>query len=187
MEKKGNLVRLLDIDEDFIIDLRYATNDNFTGEKIYMSDECYIDEGTAQLLREAKDIFKDAGFRVKLWDAYRPISAQKRFYEILPDNNFVALPPDMAKTKEFRASHMNGMCVDITLTDMNGNELAMPCGFDEFVPEASLNCESTPEKLKETARYMRSVMIGCGFRPYDGEWWHFYDDTNEPTAYSDFT
>ena len=43
MEKKGNLVRLLDIDEDFIVDLRYATNNNFTGEKIYMSDECYID------------------------------------------------------------------------------------------------------------------------------------------------
>ena len=50
MEKKGNLVKLLDIDEDFIVDLRYATNDNFTGEKIYMSDECYIDEGTAQLI-----------------------------------------------------------------------------------------------------------------------------------------
>lgn len=83
---------------------------------------------------------------MKLWDAYRPISAQKRFYEILPDYNFVALPPDIAGIKEFRASHMNGMCVDITLTDMNGNELAMPCGFDEFVPEASLNCEKALPK-----------------------------------------
>ena len=58
MEKKGNLVRLLDIDEDFIVDLRYATNNNFTGEKIYMSDECYIDEGTAQLIQILlKEIF----------------------------------------------------------------------------------------------------------------------------------
>lgn len=186
MNAMGNLVKLLDMDDDFIIDLKYADSDNFTGEKIYMSSECYIDRNTALLLIEAKNIFKDAGYRVKLWDAYRPISAQTRFFDILPDNNFVAMPPDMSVLKSFRASHMNGMCVDITLTDMEGNEVPMPCGFDEFVPAASLSCEDTPERLRVNANYMRSVMIGCGFRPYDGEWWHFYDDANDPVPYSDF-
>lgn len=77
IERKGNLVRLLDIDSDFIIDLRYATADNFTGQKVYQSGECWIDEHTAAILIQAKNIFRADGYRVKVWDAYRPIRAQK--------------------------------------------------------------------------------------------------------------
>ena len=61
IERKGNLVRLLDIDNDFIIDLRYATEDNFTGQQIYQSGECWIDEHSAKILVKAKNIFKEAG------------------------------------------------------------------------------------------------------------------------------
>ena len=71
-EDRGNLVRLFDIDDDFILDLRYATKDNFTGEQIYSSNECYMDRHTAEILIKAKDIFKKDGYRVKIWDAYRP-------------------------------------------------------------------------------------------------------------------
>ena len=78
IERKGNLVRLLDIDSDFIIDLRYATADNFTGQKVYQSGECWIDEHTAAILIQAKNIFRADGYRVKVWDADRPIRAQKK-------------------------------------------------------------------------------------------------------------
>ena len=83
LEDKGNLIRLLDIDDDFIIDLKYATADNFTGEQIYNSAECYMDRHTAEILIKARDIFKKDGYRLKIWDAYRPISAQAKFWEVL--------------------------------------------------------------------------------------------------------
>ena len=78
MDKKGNLVRLTDLSDDFIIDLKYASEDNFTGVKVYQSKDCWLDKHTAQILIAAKDIFQKDGFRVKVWDAYRPNLVQKK-------------------------------------------------------------------------------------------------------------
>lgn len=106
MERKGNLIKLTDLSSDFIIDLKYATPDNFTGVQVYQSADCWLDEHTAQILIKAKEIFEKDGYRVKIWDAYRPIRAQKRFWEIMPNDDFIARPPDMTKIKKFRPTHM---------------------------------------------------------------------------------
>lgn len=186
MNEKGDLVRLLDLDSDFIIELRYASPDNFTGQIIYTSNECYINKHTAKLLIQAKNIFRSDGFCVKIWDAYRPIRAQKRFYEILPDPNFVAPPPDMSKLTKFRATHLNGLCVDLTLVDLDGNEIEMPSEFDNFTEKASLSCNTISNVAKENALYLRQVMERVGFEGYEYEWWHFYDRRTPPTAFLDF-
>ena len=102
MKQQGNLVRLLDIDDEFIIDLIYATPNNFTGKVVYDFTDCYIDINTAKRLIEAKNMAKADGYRMKVWDAFRPTDAQAKFWEILPDNNFVAYPPDMQVLKEFK-------------------------------------------------------------------------------------
>lgn len=183
---RGNLVKLVEIDDDFIIDLRYATSDNFTGQKIYASGECWMDRHTAAILIEAKDIFKKAGYRVKIWDAYRPIRAQRRFWEVMPDNNFVARPPDMSIIKTFRPTHMNGLCVDVTLTDMDGKEIEMPCPFDEMTGRASLLSPDISEEGRRNGLYLKQVMESVGFLGYKNEWWHFYDVTTEPTPFLDF-
>lgn len=185
-ENKGNLVKLIEIDDDFIIDLKYATAENFTGHKIYSSGECWLDGHTAKILIEAKNIFKKDGYRVKIWDAYRPISAQKKFWEIMPNDDFVARPPDMTKIKKFRPTHMNGLCVDITLTDMDGNDMLMPCKFDDMTGKAALSCTDTPEKGRRNAEYMKNVMESVGFQAYSKEWWHFYDVSTEPKPFMDF-
>ena len=78
MERKGNLIKLTDLSSDFIIDLKYATPHNFTGVQVYQSADCWLDEHTAQILIKAKEIFEKDGYQVKIWDAYRPIRAQKR-------------------------------------------------------------------------------------------------------------
>lgn len=186
MDTQGDLIRLIDLDYDFIIDLKYSTSHNFTKQQIYNSSECYINKNTAILLIKAKNIFKQSGYKVKIWDAYRPISAQIRFFEILPDNNFVATPPDMSTVSKFKPSHMNGLCVDITLTEMNGNELPMPSKFDDFSEKASLNCTTTNEILLKNGMYLKSVMELVGFKAYEGEWWHFYDVQTPPVPYMDF-
>ena len=186
VQDKGNLVRLLDMDDDFIIDLKYATEDNFTGQQVYTSPECYIDRHTAEILIQARDIFKKDGYRLKVYDAYRPISAQARFWEILPDDNFVARPPDMSKITRFRPTHMNGLCVDVTLTDMDGNEIAMPTLFDEMTEKAALSYPGHSEERRKNGEYLKEVMERVGFRAYEGEWWHFSDVSTEPTPFMDF-
>ncbi len=186
MERKGNLIRLPDLDSDFIIDLRYAAEDNFTGVKVYQSGECWLDEHTAKILVEAKNIFKKDGYRVKIWDAYRPIRAQKRFWEIMPDDDFIARPPDMATIKTFRPTHMNGMCVDLTLTDMDGKELEMPAPFDTMTERAALSCPLNSEEGRKNGAYLKKVMESVGFQAYECEWWHFYDVSGEPAPFSDY-
>ena len=84
---------------DFIIDLKYTTPDNFTGVQVYQSADCWLDEHTAQILIKAKEIFEKDGYQVKIWDAYRPIRAQKRFWEIMPNDDFIAVRPIWRKSR----------------------------------------------------------------------------------------
>ncbi|WP_303857958.1 M15 family metallopeptidase [Aminicella lysinilytica] len=186
VKAKGNLVRLLDMDPEFYVDLIYSTDDNFTGSKVYQSSECYIDKDTAIQLIDAKNKLKAMGYGVKIWDAYRPVSAQQRFWDLLPDNDYVAYPPDMATMTEFKNSHMNGQCVDVTLTNPDGSDIPMPSGFDDFSERAHLDYPGTTGKARENAETLRDVMVQCGFTPYKGEWWHFYNHNTTPVRYSDF-
>lgn len=187
MRQYGNLIRLLDLDSDFIVDLRYATPDNFTGKVVYDFTECYIDIHTANRLIAAKNLAKKDGYRMKIWDAYRPISAQQRLWDIFPDDNFVAYPPDANNMTEFENSHMNGQCVDVTLTDMDGNELLMPSKFDDFTDKASLFCPETTEEARKNGNYLKSIMEQAGFTSYANEWWHFYDKNTCPVRYSELS
>lgn len=186
MKKQGDLVRLLALDPEFIIDLKYATEDNFTKQKIYSSGDCYVNRNTARLLIKAKNVFKADGYRVKIWDAYRPISAQRRFFEILPNPLFIGEPPDMSAVNTFRPAHLNGQCVDITLVNRDGRDVDMPTGFDDFSEMTGLICRHIPEALRKNAEYLRFVMESVGFSGYDSEWWHFYDATTPPAPFLDF-
>lgn len=186
MGEQGQLIRLMDIDSDFILDLRYATERNFTGRRIYRSAECWMNKGTAALLIKARDIFRKDGYRVKIWDAYRPISAQKKFWEVMPDDDFVARPPVPGDPAAIRPTHLNGLCVDITLTDLDFKELVMPTEFDCFGPEAGLERNDHGSEGYKHASYMKLVMESVGFRAYENEWWHFYDVTTPPTPPLDF-
>ncbi len=185
MKQAGNLVRLLDMDSEFIIDLKYASKNNFTGQQIYSSNQCFIDKNTALLLIEAKNKAKKKDYKMKIWDAYRPISAQKKFWDLVQDNDFVAYPPDMNTIKEFKNSHMNGQCVDVTLTDNNGIDLIMPSDFDDFTEKARLDCKKTVGAARENAEFLKEIMESSGFTSYEAEWWHFYDRTTTPVKYSD--
>ena len=184
LKQHGNLVKLLDLDPEFIIDLPYATENNFTGKVVYQFKDCYIDIHTARQLIKAKNTAKKDGFRMKVWDAYRPVNAQQHFCDILPNNDFVAYPPDMENITEFKNSHMNGQCVDVTLTDMDGNDIPMPSEFDDFTEKARLDCKETVGEARKNGEYLRDIMVDAGFTPYSGEWWHFYDRNTAPVRYS---
>ncbi len=183
--EKRDLVCLSD--EDYIIDLRYATEHNFTGRKIYDSNTCWLNYHTAIRLAEAKELFEQDGYRIKIWDAYRPISAQWKFWEIVHDDNFVANPENISDLPPYRPTHMNGLCVDITLTDLEGNEVVMPTEFDDMTEKAGINYPDMSDEARKNADYMWRIMERVGFKGYDGEWWHFYDVTTDPVACFDFS
>jgi len=166
------LVQVRDLDETIKVDLRYATENNFTGSKLYPFSLCLLQKGTAEKLAAAQAEFKKDGYSLKVWDAYRPMSVQEKLWEKFPDGRYVAPP-------ETGSNHNRGAAVDVTLVDEEGRELSMPTGFDEFVPEASRSYPDMPDEARENMEYLTKVMVNNGFTTIESEWWHFNDEDVE--------
>ncbi|GAB6180865.1 hypothetical protein JCM14036_21840 [Desulfotomaculum defluvii] len=167
-EYHADLVKLTELDDSFFYDLKYASTDNFTGKKIYSQAICLIHRNTAQKLISANNDFKQLGYRIKIYDAYRPYSAQRVLYNAAENKTFLADP-------EKGSNHNRGAAVDITLVDEKGNELPMPSKFDEFSIRSRINYYSTEQKLINNRELLGRVMVKHGFKRIGNEWWHFED------------
>ena len=165
----GALVLVTDYIPDLLVDLRYATENNFTGQRIYDFSDAYLRYGTVKKLSAVQEALAAEGLGLKLWDAFRPAEAQFRLWEVCPDGRYVADP-----RKGF-SSHSRGNTVDLTLVDGDGEELVMPTGFDDFTARADRDYSDVEEAAAENARLLEDAMTAAGFRPYFGEWWHFSD------------
>ncbi|MCL6477422.1 MAG: M15 family metallopeptidase [Peptococcaceae bacterium] len=151
------------------IDLVYATENNFTGQRLYDNPTACLRKGTADKLKKAAEEVGSRGYRLKIWDAYRPPEAQVKMWNAFPNPNFVANP--------YRESsdHCRGCAVDLTLIDENGRELDMPSGFDHFGPKADRNYSDVSPVQEDNAKYLERVMLNHGFISIRTEWWHFAD------------
>jgi len=164
------LVRVKDIDASIVTDLRYATEDNFTGRKVYPDNsQAILRLETALKLKKANERFEKDGYRIKIWDAYRPRSVQEIFWALVPDPRYVA---DPAKG----SVHNRGASVDITLVDLEGRELKMPTEYDDFSEKASRTYTGTHEEALSNMRYLTEIMEESGFKGLPSEWWHFDDE-----------
>ncbi|MBK5241419.1 M15 family metallopeptidase [Clostridium sp.] len=166
----NGLVNVANMDSSFIFDLKYATKDNFTKTEVYPLKVCVLQRETALKLISANNEFKKLGYRIKIWDAYRPMYVQKIFWDIVKDEKFVANPKNGSR-------HNKGTAVDITLVDDLGIELKMPSKFDDFSDKACRNNESMDEEERKNINLLTEVMKRHGFITIDSEWWHF-DDIN---------
>jgi poly-gamma-glutamate synthesis protein (capsule biosynthesis protein) len=166
--KKTVFVDLQQYIPSLVIDLVYYTEKNFTGQKLYDSPVAYLRKGTADKLKKASDEVALKGYRLKIWDAYRPPEVQFKMWKVYPDPNFVASP--------YRGSdHSRGCAVDLTLVDAGGRELEMPSPFDEFSPRADRDYSDVSPEKKYNSIYLESVMTKNGFITNRKEWWHFAD------------
>lgn len=170
------LVRVSDYAPDIIIDLRYATQDNFTGQVIYDFDEAYLRCGTLKKLIEVQAELMEAGRRLVILDAYRPVAAQFALWEACPDPVFVANP------NYGYSSHSRGNTVDVTLADAEGVLLPMPSEFDEFSALADRDYSDASAEGAENARLLENAMVRRGFHAYSAEWWHYTDNTDYPVS-----
>lgn len=164
------IVRVMDYIPTIQQELRYATIDNFTGRIIYDFDDAYLRYGTIKKLAKACEKLAEYGLGIKIWDAFRPLEAQKALWEICPDPNYVSHP------KTGTRSHCKGSAVDITLVDLKtGQEVAVPSGFDEFSALGDRDYSDCSEEAAKYAKLLEDIMKECGFKPYSKEWWHFSD------------
>lgn len=162
-------VLLTSLDSDIIIDLKYATTDNFTKKIIYPSKISVLRKNTAEKLVNANTELKKLGYRIKVWDGYRPVYVQQIFWDIVKDSRFVANP------KNGGSIHNKGCAVDVTLVDKNGNDVNMPSKFDDFSSKASRTNSKMTNETKKNMNLLTKCMIDNGFTTINTEWWHFED------------
>lgn len=161
------LVNLETFIPSLVFDIRYATTNNFIGEKIYNMARAYARRPVAEALKKAQAEFAKQGVGIKIYDAYRPYKATVKFYEIYHDTTYVASP--------YRGSrHNRGCALDMTLVDLKtGEELKMPTEFDSFKKEAWPRTPVKDPLIKKNRDLIISVMEKNGFKVNSSEWWHF--------------
>ncbi len=168
------------LSNDFVYDMKYATTDNFLKTRVYSCNQCLIRKEVAVGLIKANDLLIQQGYRIKLFDCYRPLSIQKKMWEVLPDSKYVANP-------KYGSVHNRGGAVDITLVDTDGNELAMGTSFDHFGVEAHHSYSKLPDTVITNRRLLKETMEAAGFTAIDTEWWHYnYGTSRTNYPISDF-
>lgn len=168
------MVRVRDYIPDVVVELKYATTDNFTGQVIYDFADAYLRYGTVKKLKTAQEDLQRLGLGLKIWDGFRPVSAQFTLWEVYPDPSFVADP------RNGYSSHSRGNTVDVTLVDAAGKEVQMPTAFDDFSSRADRDYSDCDEESAANALLLESTMRSVGFKPYSAEWWHFSDERSYP-------
>ncbi len=168
-------VRVRDYIPAIQIDLRYATTNNFTGQIIYTFDEAYLRYGTVLKLQNVAEELEAYGYGIKIWDAFRPLQAQRELWQVCPDERYVSHPD------KGNRNHCRGLAVDITLYDLQtGKEVEMPSGFDEFSEQGNRDYSDCVKVVGERAQLLEEIMKKHGFKGYSKEWWHYNDTDTYP-------
>ncbi len=162
-----SFVNVREVAPSIVQDIRYATDNNFTHQKIYDCPACFLRPEVARALAEVSDDLRRQGLGIKVFDCYRPLSAQRKLWEKYPVPGYVA-PPSQG------SMHNRGMAVDVTLFDIAGRrELYMGTPFDYFGPEAHADYPGLSPRVKANRQILREAMRRHGFRGIRTEWWHF--------------
>jgi len=168
---KAGLIRISEVDRSIAIDLRYTRGSAIAKRALYESNmPALLRPETAVRLRKANEYVKLHGYRIQVWDAYRPPSAQLVLWDASGhDDRFVANP--FSKPSQ----HSCGTAVDVTLVTSSGKPVEMPTGFDSFTPEAAAAFQHPDPEVLKRKQILQQAMSKAGFFPLPNEWWHFTD------------
>tara|TARA_B100000989_G_scaffold296309_1_gene279286 strand:+ start:4263 stop:4829 length:567 start_codon:yes stop_codon:yes gene_type:complete len=163
---KAKLIKVTTRDINLDIDLKYSTNDNFTKKKIYSRNELYLNPIAFEHLHVAVELASKIGFRIKIFDGFRPTQSQKKLWDFLPNPDFI-MPPTKG------SPHSRGTAVDLTLVDKNNNELDMGTGFDEFSSLSYHSSKYISKKAFRNRMLLLGLMTSAGWDFFRNEWWHY--------------
>lgn len=172
-------VNLETFSKEFVLDMKYATNDNFLKAKVYECSECYLRLKTVNALLKANQKAIKKGYRIKLFDCYRPADIQKKMWKIFPNAKYVANP---AKG----SIHNRGGALDLTLVDKNGKELDMGTPFDFFGKEAAHAYKDLTEIQLNNRKLLKRIMQNSNFTAIKSEWWHYNLKGSKQDSVSNF-
>ena len=153
--------------ENFVLDLKYASKENFTNEIIYDCARCFLRPAAAlRLEKVGQRVRQEKGWRVKLFDCYRPRPAQYKLWSLKPDATYVANP-------DKGSMHNRGVALDLSLVDQSGTDIDMGTAFDHFGRESRHTYTEFPQEILENRKYLKRVMEETGFNSIKSEWWHY--------------
>jgi len=167
--KAADIVDIKEVNPRIVVDIKYAAEENFTKRKLYDSNTCFLRRSVALKLDAVQKELEGMNLGLKVWDCYRPLAVQRIFWQIIPDERYVANPE--------KGSHHNRACaVDVTLIDSRGKELEMPTGFDDFSARAHHRYQDLPDQVVRNRGLLKVLMEGAGFIAFPDEWWHYNDE-----------
>lgn len=168
-KREARLVELITLDPSIKLDVRYATDNNFVGKKVYPEARAFLQKPAAKALVKVHQKLKKQGLGLVIFDGYRPWSITKLFWEVTSEDKrkFVANPAKGSK-------HNRGCAVDLSVFDLKTGQLIdMPSGYDEFTERASPDYAGGTEKERANRDMLRRLMEDAGFTVNPNEWWHF--------------
>lgn len=160
------LIEITPETHNVILDLKYATSDNFTDQPVYSLAKCYLHEEAEGLLNVAIDLAERQGYRFRIFDAFRPSEAQWKLWNHTPDPEFLADP-------RRGSPHSRGAAIDLTLIDQKGNDLDMGTGFDAFTPLSHHGNTEISTEAQKNRHLLMGIMTTAGWDFYRNEWWHY--------------
>lgn len=197
----SGFVLLSDYVPGIVQEIRYYSTYNFIGDRIdgYEQPCAIITKEAARALKEVANEMNVKGYRLKVFDAYRPATAVKHFMlwgiEDLDQRMKPFFYPDLEKQSLFRlgyiasqSSHSRGSTVDLTLLEMaTGKEVDMGSPFDYFSEVSHPDYRGVTEEQYANRMMLQNVMVKHGFAPLDCEWWHFtLENEPYPSTYFEF-
>ncbi|MDR0754860.1 MAG: M15 family metallopeptidase [Prevotellaceae bacterium] len=182
---KAGLVNIKAIDKTIVVDLKYATTDNFTGKNMYGDfREAYLQPEVAGMLANAQKKLKEKHkeWSIVIYDATRPRSVQRKMWEVVKNSDWKNYVTNPSRT----SMHSYGVAVDVSIVDEYGNAIDMGAGFDEFTEKSQprheqkfLNEKKLTQQQINNRLILRNAMKSAGFRSIQNEWWHFEAMTRE--------
>jgi zinc D-Ala-D-Ala dipeptidase len=164
----AEFVDIKSVDKTIAIDLRYASSNNVAHRPLYPpGTPALVRAGVAKRLVIAQEYLRKKGYGLKIWDAYRPRSAQEQLWRLTQNRSYVADP------NEGRGMHVRGAAVDATLVDSEGRDVPMPTDFDSFTPAALLEYKGRDPIVRANLKLLQKAMAHGGFYGLRTEWWHF--------------
>ncbi len=179
-KREARLVELTTLDKTIKLDIRYATENNFVGRKVYPEARAFLQEPAAKAVLRVHRKLAKQGLGLVIFDGYRPWTITKLFWEVTPQDKrkFVANP-------ERGSKHNRGCAVDLSIYDLKTGELLdMPSGYDEFTERASPDYAGGTAEQRSNRELLRRLMEAEGFTVNPNEWWHFdYKDWEKYAIY----
>ncbi len=179
-KKEADLIELIKLDKTIKLDIRYATDNNFTGRTVYPEARAFLQRPAAEALVRVHKKLKKQGLGLVIFDGYRPWTITRLFWDVvsLDQRKFVADPAKGSK-------HNRGCAIDLSIYDRKtGAPLEMPSGYDEFTERASPDYKGGTELQNKNRELLRGLMEAEGFTVNPNEWWHFdFNGWQEYTIY----